>query len=288
MSFDELKKLLHGTESIDNYDKVLAENEILKRKSQAREAAFIDQLSEKDAEIDRLRKRIKYLEGLRRKYPKGTYNLDEFELQVQSGIDLEERKQIELGVDDRWQTEKPKLLLNALRDEMRSYPDKCLPETRALIDKTSETARDSLLRSEVGWPLWFKELHDKKIQAGVQRGLDAKFYALAEEKSQRELSRKVNIEWPNHVRNYMTPWFQRIWREELMNVNVVHRFTCDRCGLAMEIQLTADTLANLIQQPNIVVQCINPGCRDLLWPHNIRITLGQVLYTLMQKNVNTV
>lgn len=245
---------------------------------------FGELLGEKDTEIDGLSRRNKHLEGLRRKYPKGTYSIEEYDAQVQAGISEEIQKQIKRGVEKLWQTEKPVLILNAVKNELKLYPEKCLPETRSLVDNKANKARDILLRSEDSWPPWFVSLYNDKIQSNVKNGLDARFYTLVEEKSQQETNRKVNIEWPNYVRNYMTPRFQSLWRAELMKLTTVYRFSCDRCGLEMDLPLTADTLACLIQQPNLVVQCLNPNCRDLLWSHKIPINLGQVLYTLTKKS----
>jgi hypothetical protein len=60
-------------------------------------------------------------------------------------------------------------------------------------------------------------------------------------------------------------------------------FRCWKCGSEREEIFTPDTIAELIKEPAIKLNCYNPQCKTFWGPTKIWITLGDVLLQIIKK-----
>ena len=151
-----------------------------------------------------------------------------------------------------------------------------MPETRELIDSLVRTQRDILLSNRNLWPPWFQTIYETEVQAGTERGLDAKFDQRVEDTAQGRLNVLINIEWPRYINN-ANRFFRRSLSEQLMMLQSPIKVICDRCGTNYEFILSPQDIADLIKKPFIKISCLTEGCRDFLRPHGIPISLADLI-----------
>lgn len=282
MSIENIKKYLHSVKALDNYDEVETEKNKLKLTIQQERIFYRQEVADKDATISRLNKRNKYLEGIRRKYKNNDYSLEEFDALVNQGIDEETDRRITLGVLEKYQQQKPNLAISAIKNQLRLSENERIPELQNEINKKAEFETNHILNNEAQWPTFFYNKVNTQIQEGIKNGLNQTFWDSVNQQAQQEINKRVQVTWPTFLNTYFTPRVKNIFTTELMKLTTIYQFNCSRCGIPIQAMITADTIAALLQLSYIQVPCPDPNCKGLINHHSTKISLGEVVYQIIQ------
>jgi len=178
------------------------------------------------------------------------------------------------------------MVREAVKKEILSYPTGCFPETRTAIESQGSKHAETILRNTYTWPQWFKTHYQQEVNLGVQNGLDKAFNDRVDQKATEETNRRTNIAWPLFVQQHITPKFQGSLRNQLLKLTETHRVWCDKCGKEYEYTPTPDEIAVLLRESRILLRCLNPACRDFIFPHIFPVSLGGIIYNLTTKNIS--
>lgn len=164
---------------------------------------------------------------------------------------------------------------------LETFKEKAKEETLKVYGAEIQQRVDQILKTEDMWPNWFKQIADEQIQSGIKKSLNEAFSL----KVQAAIHNAKTVEWPKFLEDYtrtrITPLCQQLIQKQLAKPITIQK-ACDKCGTVMTVSLSPFHIAELIRSPHIIVDCLNPGCRDLFLRHRLSITLGDVLNTIAE------
>lgn len=284
MSFADVEDSISKLKDITAARDLRKANEQLREDLECIKQEHKDKLNKQNAEIikkkmviEQKEREILELDSIQIKYKKRHYSPKAFDLLVERKFNEKVAVDIENKFTEKWEREEPALIIEALRNELNKYPDFCMPKTRHFIDSTARSQRNILLKNRSLWPTFFQEHYKREVQSGITKGLDEEFIKRAEEGTYKRLSELINVEWPKYIYNIANQFFRRIINEQIKLLQTPISIICDRCGTDYPINLNHQDIANLLKKPAIKISCTTPGCRDLLKPHGILLTLADVI-----------
>ena len=261
-------------EALSNYEKIVNQNALLKKELELERIDHAD-------DIEQLSKKIDDLEDLKVKYEEFEYGLKEFDALVQSKVKEWQEKEMVSQVEERLTKEAPRLLVQMLKAELQAYPEGCLPQLKELIDSAATTRMNKYLMDKESWPEWFMNQYRLEVQQGIHQGIDKAFNTRVKLMADERLQQLIHGEWSRFVEEKITPFCRNSLKSQLKNMVQMFYVTCGKCGSTREVTLTPDNIAKLIKRHSITVDCWNPMCKGLLWPHRIHVTLGMVISVLV-------
>jgi hypothetical protein len=159
---------------------------------------------------------------------------------------------------------------------LETFEKKASEQTMKVYGEEIERKMEYTLRTRSLWPPWFEQQVDNVIKDGIKKGLDEAFSL----KVQAAINNAKMAEWPifleEYTRTRITPVCQRLIQNHLVKAITIQK-VCNKCGTVMTVSLTPSHIAELIKSPQLLIECPNPGCRDLFLKHKLPITLGDVL-----------
>jgi hypothetical protein len=280
MSLSDVENAIKDAEALKFYDPQKKENAALREE--------VKLLKTEESEIRmRYEDRITSLESIiaeqgsvRITYKREHYTPEQFDKLVAARVERECRAMINKEVNERWAAEAPRLVREAAKREILSYPESCQPETRKAIEAQGAKHAENILRYRYAWPSWFQTIYQQEVNLGVQKGLDKTFWDNVNQRTTKEITRRENIAWPLFVQQHITPKFQNCLRSQLTKLSETMKIRCDKCGMEYDYTPTPEEIAALIREPRIFYHCQNPDCRDFLFPHNFPVSLGGIIYNL--------
>lgn len=236
MSWKQFEELLDKSEAILNFDHYKRETARLTRELEQEKKLRAD-------DTQRLENEISKLKNLRVKYGENMYSLEEFDVIVQKGLEEAKEKKIEKSIQDRWTRESSALLEQRLKVEFQKYPNNCSPLLKSLVDSRAINRMNELLKNPATWPKWFLELHSKKVEQDINKGLNDAFYIKVEEGARRKLQELVQIRWPQYIEEKITPFCMNSIKNQLISLSQPLHIACNRCGTQMDVTMSSDDIA---------------------------------------------
>jgi len=286
LSLTDVENAIRDAEALKYYDSQKEENVALREEVKKLNTEKLEARMKYEDRIKTLENIIAEQDKTRITYKKEHYSPKDFDKLVKSRVEREYRASINREVSMRWAAEAPILLREATKKEILSYPESCGSETRKAIESQGAKHADTILRNRYAWPQWFQTLYQNEVNLGIQKGLDKAFYDNVNKNATEEINRRVSITWPLFVQQYITPKFQSNLTSQLMKLRETHKVWCNKCGNEYEITPTPDEIAVLLREPRIFYRCLNPACRDFIFPHNFPVSLGDIICNLTIKNVS--
>lgn len=288
MSFDDVKESIEKLRDITEARALRKENQALKEKLEIMDWEHQLALEKTSFEIMNLKilimqkdREIKDRDSVELKYNKKSFTPRQFDKLVDKRFDGKVKAEIENSVIERWKKEAPKLIYEALLEELNKYPNSCMPQTGELIDSIAHDQRDKQLKNRTHWPKWFQDLFESEVLSGINKGLDEEFSKNVENTAQTRLSYLIGIEWPRYIRKIADQFFKDNFREQLIKLQRPITISCDRCRHVYSFSLTHNGIADLFRKPTIRIPCTTPGCRDLFRPHGIHLSLAEVILQII-------
>lgn len=280
MSLSDVENAIKDAEALKFYDSMKENNATLEEEGHRLKIEKSEMQTRYEDRIMELENQLAQEKGVRITYKKAHYTPKEFDRLVASRVEREHHADINRKVRERWVAEAPGLVREAVKKEILSYPSSCSPETRTTIETQAIKHAETILRNRLTWPQWFQTYYRQEVNTGVQNGLDKAFNDSVDKKAAEEIHRRVNLAWPLFVQQYITPKFQGSLAEQLMRLRGTHKVRCDKCGCEYDYTPTSEQIAVLLREPRILCRCLNPACRDLIFPHNFPVSLGDIIYNL--------
>ena len=269
MSLERLENYLDKTEAVERYDKIKEENDRLKI-----------QLGSIQNQLKKVQGEFSKYKALKVRLGGKDISLEAFERKIEEQTLKIYQEEIEKKSLERYKAEVPALAKREL-DRVLKLPGSQRPKAlnNLLGEKVNEKL-DHILKTPFLWPPWFKQLKEQEVNTGIANGLTETFWGNV----QVAINNAKHKEWPRfldeYIQNTITPFCQQVVMNQLTNPNAVEK-ACDKCGTVMTVTLAPDHIAELIKRPYILVDCLNPQCKDFLRRHRIRITLGDVIIQLV-------
>jgi hypothetical protein len=164
---------------------------------------------------------------------------------------------------------------------LETFEKKVSEQTMKVYGEEIERKVEYALKTRSSWPPWFRLQVDNVIKDGIKKGLDEAFSL----RVQAAIHNAKTVEWPIFLQEYtrttITPICQQLIKNQLMQPITIQK-ACDKCGTVMAVSLSPFHIAELVKSPQILVDCLNPGCRDLFLKHRLSITLGDVLIAIAE------
>ncbi len=274
--FKTLEKHIKELEALRRYPRVKQERDSLAMEvAQLKEKVAVlesevsthnelsSQLSKRDAEINELDGKLaevgKELASLRKfkvKLPDGgELTLDEMRVQFLQA----EEDEIEKKVKERLQTLKKnirrrmpglvhKRLIQLL--ESPSWP----PEIARPIDTTARQIADDTLGARDQWPDWFRSYYLDEVNTLVKQRLSTEF----ERRVQAEVGKRLELmkagEWKEYAGSKASALASSL-KDMLRELQGTWRFSCDRCGRGLSVNLSASDIGLLLEGETIDITC---------------------------------
>jgi len=269
MSLERLENYLDKTEAVERYDKIKEENNKLKI-----------QLWSIQKQLKKVQGELSKYKALRARLGGKNISLEAFDRKIEEQTLKIYQKEIEKKSLEKFKAEAPTLAKREL-DRVLKLPGSQRPKAiNNLLEEKVNEKLDHTLATPFLWPPWFKQLKRQEVNTGIANGLNETFWGNV----QAAINNAKQKEWPRflneYVQNTITPFCQQAVMNQLTNPNTIEK-ACDKCRTIMIVTLTPDDIAELIKRPYILVDCINPQCKDFLRRHRIRITLGDVIIHLV-------
>lgn len=190
---------------------------------------------------------------------------DELSLEGMRALFLQaEEKEIENRVKERFtelekdfQSRLPALVHQRLVEVLKSprWP----PEVEAVINAGATKMAEAILRDRKRWPQWFKGCYLKEVRESVSKGLDSEFAKRVETEAVRKLEAMQANAWNDYVAEKARGLATGL-RKAVAELQGTWRFTCDRCGRRIAVEIGPSEIGSLLQGATIEVACT--ACSD--------------------------
>ena len=215
--------------------------------------AAVKELSTK---LDEVAKELSSLQNLSVKLPEGSaLSLDEMKSQLLKAEEdeIEGRAKVRLGeLEKELHSQMPALVYQRLI-EIIKHPG-LPPEIEEVINSHAKKITDDSLRDMDKWPDWFKEYYSNEVKESVSWGLNSEF----EKRVQAEAERKLDALKAGQWRDYTAHKARGLavdLKGLVSQLQGTWRFSCDRCGRGLSVNLSASDIGLLLEGETIDITC---------------------------------
>ena len=128
------------------------------------------------------------------------------------------------------------------------------PEIAKVIDSSARQVADAMLGARDQWPDWFKNYYLEEVNALVNHRLSAEFETRVQVEAKKRLELMKAGEWKEYTGSKARAIVSSL-KDLLKELWGTWRFTCDRCGRGLSVDLSASDIGLLLEGGTIDITC---------------------------------
>jgi DNA repair exonuclease SbcCD ATPase subunit len=279
--FKTLEKHIRELEALRHYPRVKKERDSLamevvqlKEKVAALESevstknGLSSQLSKREAEINELagklagaEKELASLRNFKVKLPDSTeLTLDEMRAPFLHAEEdeIERRAKERLTALEKDMESRMPTLVHERLIQLLKCPE-WPPEIAEVIDSKARQIGDGILAARDRWPDWFKSYYLDEVNALVSQQLNTEFEKRVQSEAEKRLELMKAGEWKEYASSKARAIASSL-KDLLKELQGTWRFSCDRCGCRLSIDLSPSDVGLLLGGETIDITCT--ACLD--------------------------